>query len=170
MSPQQEPNYLGYQSPLFTPSPTHLQAQGVLIRGIAWLIDSVVLGIATTAVFVPTILGVHVAVPPSVFFNRAIISEVLGATTVYFVYFTVLEGRYGQTLGKFVSEIKVVREDGTQVGYRAAALRTILRVIDFLPLLYAMGALLIESSDKRQRLGDIVAHTIVISHVRYTSV
>ncbi|MGZ4932481.1 MAG: RDD family protein [Halobacteriota archaeon] len=171
-SSPQAANHLGYQSPSFVPAPTHLHAQGVLIRCIAWLIDSIVLGIATFAVFVLVTLGVFIAGSPSPALLNAspVWIEVLGALIVQFVYFTALEGRYGQTLGKFVSEIKVVNEDGSRVGYTAAALRTILRLIDFLPVLYGIGALLIWSSDKRQRLGDIVAHTIVISHVRYTSV
>ncbi len=169
---QQAANYLGYQSPPFVPTSTRLQGQGVLIRCIAWLIDSIVLGIVTSVVFVPVMLAAFVVdSSSSTFFNGSPLwIAVLGTLVLQFVYFTALEGRYGQTLGKFVSEIKVVNEDGSRVGYKAAALRTLLRLIDFLPILYAVGALLIWSSDKRQRLGDIVAHTIVISHVRYTSV
>ncbi len=144
----------------------------MLIRCIAWLIDSIVLGIVTFAVSVLVTLAASIAGSPlpALFNGSSVLIEALGALIVQFAYFTALEGTYGQTLGKFVSEIKVVNEDGSRVGYKAAALRTILRLIDFLPILYGVGALLIWSSDKRQRLGDIVAHTIVISHVRYTSV
>ncbi len=165
-------NYLGYQSPPFAPAPANLKVQGVFIRGIAWLLDSIVLGIVIAVVFMPVTLAVLVAGPSVIAsFNASPVwAAVVVTLIVQFAYFTVLEGRYGQTLGKFVSEIKVVNENGSRVGYKAAALRTILRPLDFLPVLYGVGVLLIWSSDKRQRLGDIVAHTIVISHVRYTSV
>ncbi len=171
-SRSQAANHLGYQSPPFALAPTPLQAQGVFIRCIAWLIDSIVLGVVTFAVFAPVTLVAFMAGSPLATLSSGspVWIEVLGALIVQFAYFTALEGRYGQTLGKLVSEIKVVNEDGSRVGYKAAALRTILRLIDFLPTLYGVGALLIWSSDKRQRLGDVVAHTIVISHVRYTSV
>ena len=87
---------------------------------------------------------------------------VLVSLAVFFVYFTLLEGRYGQTVGKMAVKIKVVREaDGSPINYEEAALRTILRLIDGL-LAYLVGAILIWSSDKKQRLGDRIAHTVVV--------
>ncbi len=80
---------------------------------------------------------------------------------VAFLYYTLLEGYSGQTLGKYWCKIKVVKEDGSKISYGDAAIRTILRVIDGL-FSYLIGALLIWTSDKRQRLGDRVAHTVVI--------
>ncbi len=152
------------------PAPASLKVQGALIRGIAWLVDSIILGVATSVALFVT-LPVFAAEP---FFSSLTVNSLswIGipeALLVQSVYFTALEGRYGQTLGKLVSETKVVNEDGSRVGYRAATLRTVLRLIDFLPIFYGVGAVLIWSSGKRQRLGDVVAHTIVISHVRYTS-
>lgn len=129
-SRSQAANHLGYQSPPFAPAPTPLQAQGLLIRCTAWPIDSIVLGIATFAVFVPVTPAAFTAgsALPTLFNGSPVWLEVLGALIVQFAYFTALEGSYGQTLGKLVSEIKVVNEDGFRVGYKAAALRTILRL------------------------------------------
>jgi uncharacterized RDD family membrane protein YckC len=59
-------------------------------------------------------------------------------------------------------KIRVVRAaDGSRIGYGEAAIRTILRIIDGI-FAYLIGAILIWSSDKKQRLGDRVAHTIVV--------
>jgi uncharacterized RDD family membrane protein YckC len=80
---------------------------------------------------------------------------------VWFLYYTLLEGRYGQTLGKWFVKIKVVKEDGTKISYGDAAVRTILRIIDAI-FDYLIGALLIWTSDKKQRLGDRIAHTVVV--------
>jgi uncharacterized RDD family membrane protein YckC len=76
----------------------------------------------------------------------------------------VLEGAYGQTVGKMAVKIKVLREDGSKIDYADSAARNILRPIDALPYVipYLLGAILIWSSDKRQRLGDRVAHTVVV--------
>jgi uncharacterized RDD family membrane protein YckC len=80
------------------------------------------------------------------------------------LYFIVLEGNYGQTVGKMAVRIKVVREDGTKIDYMDAVVRNVLRVIDLIPYFipYLLGAILIWTSDKKQRLGDRVAHTIVV--------
>jgi uncharacterized RDD family membrane protein YckC len=49
------------------------------------------------------------------------------ATAVGFVvcYTIVLEGHFGQTLGKYVMGLKVLKADGTKIGYREAILRNI---------------------------------------------
>jgi uncharacterized RDD family membrane protein YckC len=60
-----------------------------------------------------------------------------------------------------VTKIKVVREDGGQIDMNQALTRNILRIIDGL-FAYLIGAILIWRSDKKQRLGDNIAKTIVI--------
>ena len=61
-----------------------------------------------------------------------------------------------------IVKLRVVREaDGSPIGYGAAAVRTVLRIIDGI-FIYLIGAILIWTSDKKQRLGDRVAHTIVV--------
>ena len=59
----------------------------------------------------------------------------LGFLLITFGYYALLEGYVGQTLGKMLLGIKVVRESGGDVppGFVPAAIRTILRVIDVLP-------------------------------------
>jgi uncharacterized RDD family membrane protein YckC len=93
--------------------------------------------------------------------SAGITAAVVIAIIVWFLYYTLLEGRYGQTLGKWFVKVKVVKENGAPISYGDAAVRTILRIIDGL-FDYLVGALLIWTSDKRQRLGDRLAHTVVI--------
>jgi len=81
---------------------------------------------------------------------------------IFFLYFAVLEGYVGQTLGKKLLKIKVVKENGEACGFRPAFVRTILRIIDALPFLYIIGMILIARSDKKQRLGDSIAKTVVV--------
>src|SRR5674476_786148 len=81
---------------------------------------------------------------------------------IFLLYFILLEGAYGQTVGKMAVKIKVVQEDGTKIDYAGAAVRNILRVIDaiqfFIP--YLLGAILIWTSDRKQRVGDRACSTI----------
>jgi uncharacterized RDD family membrane protein YckC len=78
----------------------------------------------------------------------------------YYVFF---EGLRGQTPGKMLLGIKVVREDtGGVPGFAAATIRALLRIVDFGIIGPLLGFILVLISQKRQRLGDISARTLVI--------
>jgi uncharacterized RDD family membrane protein YckC len=81
---------------------------------------------------------------------------------VAFLYYILLEGLAGATVGKRLLKLKVVRENGLPCGIGPAIVRNILRIVDELPFLYIIGMILISRSDKKQRLGDRFAKTIVI--------
>jgi uncharacterized RDD family membrane protein YckC len=78
----------------------------------------------------------------------------------YDVLFEVLAG--GRTPGKRWSGLRVVRSGGQPVGFRASAIRNIVRIADFLPSAYLVGMTAILISRRNQRLGDIAADTLVI--------
>jgi uncharacterized RDD family membrane protein YckC len=78
------------------------------------------------------------------------------------VYYVLLEGYLGQTLGKRAAGITVVCEaTGLTPGVAAASVRTLLRLVDGL-FSYAVAFVVALGSDKRQRLGDMAAHTLVV--------
>jgi len=81
---------------------------------------------------------------------------------LWLIYFTYFEGTSGQTLGKKFAHVKVVKEDGSSCDFGSALVRSILRIIDSLPAIYILGIILIAATDKRQRLGDMLAKTIVV--------
>lgn len=68
----------------------------------------------------------------------------------------------GQTIGKRALGLQVRRDNGLPVGWRESALRNLLLVADFLPLLYASGLLSMLCDRHFRRLGDIVAGTQVV--------
>jgi uncharacterized RDD family membrane protein YckC len=75
----------------------------------------------------------------------------------YFVFFEVLWR--GQTPGKRLVKIRVIRDDGRSVGLLQATLRALLRPFDDI---LCLGIFLIIFSKTEKRLGDFVAGTIVI--------
>ena len=79
-----------------------------------------------------------------------------------FAYYILMEGYLGQTLGKMLLGIKVVREgsDGTP-GLKAAAIRTVLRIVDGF-FFYIVAFIAVLASHQNQRLGDMAAHTLVV--------
>jgi len=81
-----------------------------------------------------------------------------------FVYFIVMEAMQGATIGKMALGIRVVKLDGSPMSWGASIIRNLLRIVDHMPytIPYLLGALLIGTSPTRQRLGDRVAHTVVV--------
>jgi uncharacterized RDD family membrane protein YckC len=77
-------------------------------------------------------------------------------------YFVLLEGLFGDTLGKAIVGIRVTNLNGRPAGWRAVLIRNVLRVIDYLPGLYLVGALVARFSSRRQRVGDHAAGTLVV--------
>jgi uncharacterized RDD family membrane protein YckC len=77
-------------------------------------------------------------------------------------YYFACESGGGQTLGKRVMKLRVVRADGGEAGMREIAVRTVLRVVDGIAL-YLVGLIVMLASGKRrQRLGDMAGGTIVV--------
>ena len=80
-----------------------------------------------------------------------------------FGYFAVFEAVWrGRTPGKRLNGLRVVTEDGSPIGFRRAAIRNLIRIVDFLPMAYLIGMVSIGSSPRGQRLGDLAAGTVVV--------
>jgi uncharacterized RDD family membrane protein YckC len=78
------------------------------------------------------------------------------------LYYFALEAAIGQTVGKLLLGLRVVRTDGSRPSVAVIALRTLLRVVDWLPLLYLVGFIaMLVTGPRRQRLGDLAAKTNV---------
>ncbi|MET3026714.1 RDD family protein [Flavobacterium sp. UW10123] len=80
------------------------------------------------------------------------------------VYSLVLESVFeGQSLGKKLLKIKVVKIDGYQAGFGDYLIRWFFRVIDFFTFFGLPGLITVITSQKSQRLGDMAAGTAVIT-------
>jgi uncharacterized RDD family membrane protein YckC len=90
---------------------------------------------------------------------------VLVVFAIYWGYFVAFETLWsGQTPGKRIMRLRVVREDGRPVRFFEVFVRNLLRLaIDFQPLpSYAIGVVSIIFSERSKRVGDFVAGTVVI--------
>jgi uncharacterized RDD family membrane protein YckC len=80
--------------------------------------------------------------------------------SLMFLYFLILEKLTGKTLGKLIAKTKVVNSDGNKISWGQSFVRNIIRPIDG----FAIGIvaiIAIASSEKKQRLGDMLAKTYV---------
>jgi uncharacterized RDD family membrane protein YckC len=78
----------------------------------------------------------------------------------YPVAFEVLGG--GQTPGKRLLGLRVLRADGAPVGWSRSMVRSLLATVDFLPVGYAAGLVAMVLGRRCQRLGDLAAGTVVV--------
>ena len=78
----------------------------------------------------------------------------------YDITFEVLNS--GQTPGKRMNGLRVVRSAGQPVNFVTSTIRNVLRLVDWLPATYAVGVLAILVTARNQRLGDLAAGTIVV--------
>lgn len=91
-----------------------------------------------------------------------------GSTLLYFAivlaYYVVCEGTNGQTLGKRLLRIRVVSQDGGRASWGQVLGRNLLRIVDVLPVVYIVGliTILATGEGRRQRVGDLAAHTLVV--------
>lgn len=81
-------------------------------------------------------------------------------------WFVAWETIRGDTPGKRAFGLRVVTTNGRPIGFAQAALRNILRAADLLPSGYLAGVVAMAISPRFQRIGDLVAGTLVISELR----
>jgi uncharacterized RDD family membrane protein YckC len=76
----------------------------------------------------------------------------------------------GRTVGKMLLKMRVVKVDGSPVHWSNYLVRWLLRLVDIWLFVGSIGILTILFSEKRQRLGDAAAGTVVISTKNKTTV
>jgi uncharacterized RDD family membrane protein YckC len=79
-------------------------------------------------------------------------------------YFAFFEWAWsGQTPGKRWLKLRVLREDGRPITFWEAAVRNLLRTLDMMPApFYSIGLISVFSTTRDQRIGDMVAGTVVV--------
>jgi uncharacterized RDD family membrane protein YckC len=141
---------------------------GAIHRILAVIIDHIILAVVTIIIAIPLGLSSMVfsmARPdPFAMAANAVSWIAFGivAVIIWILYFPYFESRSGQTPGKRVMGIKVTKENGKALTFGDALIRTVFRIIDFLPVAYIIGLIVILVSQKKQRIGDMAAKTIVV--------
>jgi len=121
---------------------------GIGIRGVAAAIDSI-------AWFGLLFVAVYAVALPTGQLN-------VTATGLGTAYQTILEWRFGRTVGKYLVKIRVAKGDSSPVSLRAALVRNVVRLVDWVPLFYLVGILAMVVSDRDRRLGDRLGNTVVV--------
>ena len=138
---------------------------GIGTRGAAALIDLVIMLLITGALWyaaasVPKLIPGLRSAGRSGLLNATVI---IGQFLILYGYFVAFEALWdGQTPGKRLLGLRVVRNGGGGVDVGSSAARNLIRFVDFLPFGYFTGMITIIANPRNQRLGDLVAGTIVV--------
>lgn len=120
----------------------------------AYFIDGIIIGVITT------IISVIASILALINVYIAIVGSLL-AIIISIVYFVGFWAWLGQTPGKIALGVKVVKLDGSPIGFGVALLRYIGYIISTI-ILY-IGFLMIAFHGQKRGLHDLIAGTIVIS-------
>jgi uncharacterized RDD family membrane protein YckC len=138
---------------------------GIGSRGGAAMIDTLIQSVVLLLVFVA---GAGAGAAASFVSGRfaevlLIVILALGAFVITALYFMVFEIVWnGQTPGKRVLGIRVIRESGYPIRPADSVIRNVVRVVDWLPLFYGIGVLVMLFNKRSRRLGDFAAGTLVV--------
>lgn len=122
----------------------------VALRWVASVIDLIFLG---------SLSGIFMVLNPD---SNVHISLILLIVALYYI---VLEGLTGYTLGKVITRIKVVNNEGYAPGLIKSLIRSALRLIEVNPFFFGgiIAGIVCLSTARRQRIGDLAAGTFVIT-------
>lgn len=82
----------------------------------------------------------------------------------YYIVFEITTN--GQSPGKRVLGLRVIKEGGYPISFADSAIRNLVRVVDFLPICYGAGLFVMLINKDWQRLGDLAAGTLVVKTSR----
>ncbi len=147
-----------------------IEVKGFLIRMLAYLLDLVVLvlinylaeAIFSVVIFLPLAALLEAGGRTyTVGSDLPLLARLSLALVLSILYTAAMEAAFGATVGKLLLGLRVVNYEGRLCSLGQALLRGVLRLAD--GLIFGAVAYLQMKSPLRQRLGDRVARTLVVS-------
>jgi uncharacterized RDD family membrane protein YckC len=149
-----------------TPEQTSLDfpLAGIGSRFLAIAADTAIQALVAALLVIVLVLaapGISLIPRPALQWSFALL--LLVAFAVYAGYFAFFEAVWnGQTPGKRYAQLRVMKEDGRPISVYDAIARNLLRAVDSLPFAYGVGMISVLFTGNNQRLGDLVAGTVVV--------
>ncbi len=134
---------------------------GIGSRFMAALVDTTLIVLLQLAVFVPLLLFTRIL-------DESGWSALFGVAL--FISFVMLWGYYiffeafwnGQTPGKRWVGLRVLQLSGLPMTFSEVVIRNLVRIVDFLPVAYGVGLIVMFFQRQSRRLGDLAAGTVVV--------
>lgn len=131
-------------------------------RLIAYFLDTVIYLVAVSLLttFFSMVLGNVIVNSIGVWFFTFLGFFVIACWILYHLLMEVFNR--GQTIGKKVMSIQVIRADGQEPAFSDNLIRAIFMIVDSMLSMGVVASILIVSSEKKQRFGDMAANTTVV--------
>lgn len=140
---------------------------GIGSRFVAILLDKILLFVVCVVLFIAALLFFGSLARMGDRLDNASNWFIAGLVLIVFLitwgYFALFEAFWnGQTPGKRVMKLRVIKDSGRQITFFESLARNLLRFIDYMPGLYLVGVITMICNKRNKRLGDFVAGTIVV--------
>ena len=156
---------------VLTPERVSLQYDiaGIGSRGAAAIVDTVIQSVVLIVIFVALMAGLAASSAflslgggpgAGTLFLALFVLALFVVADGYFMLFEILWN--GQTPGKRMVGIRVIRENGYPLRPIDAVIRNLVRMVDWLPGAYGIGVLTVLLNKRSKRLGDFASGTIVV--------
>jgi uncharacterized RDD family membrane protein YckC len=159
-----------------------LRRAGFWPRLAAFIIDNIILGVTIGLMSAPMLIMMlilnvpfsdsstdyswmtNTSIPVLVMFFALAFVTIVSDCIVGIGYYIVLEGHFGYTIGKYLLGLRVLKTDGTKIGYKESFLRNLSKYINNLIIIDTLIMLIFFNKEK-QRGFDKIANTMVV-HAR----
>lgn len=140
---------------------------GIGSRFLAALVDTALIVLLQMVVIGTVLLVANLTLEDGVFVSQ-MASWIIAISGIisfiffwgYYIFFEILWN--GQSPGKRWVGLRVIRVDGTPITVSESVIRSLVRIIDFLPLAYGVGVVTMFINENSRRVGDFAAGTIVV--------
>ena len=140
-------------------------------RFFAWVIDFIIVSIISTSIIFTSFGTIDYEFEEDVFWAES--TQYIPTSILFFVYWTILEYKTGQTIGKKILNLKVVNIDGKKPDLKGIMISSFGKSF-LLPIDVLLGWFL--SNEKRQRIFNKLGDTLImkikesdnISDITYT--
>jgi uncharacterized RDD family membrane protein YckC len=136
---------------------------GIGSRGAAAIVDSLIQSVGLLVVFLGGVGALQAGVASRVPMTIMLVVVPLAGFIITSGYFILFETVWnGQTPGKRLVGLRVIRESGYPIRPVDAVIRNLVRLVDWLPFFYGVGVLVMLLNRRSKRLGDFASGTIVV--------
>ena len=126
-------------------------------RFLAWLIDFIIVSIISTAVILASFGTVDYEFEEDIFWAES--TQYVPTSILFFVYWTILEYKTGQTIGKKILNLKIVNVYGKKPDLKGIMISSFGKSF-LLPIDVVLGWFL--TNDKRQRVFNKLGDTLIV--------
>jgi len=131
-------------------------------RFVAWLIDFIIISVISTSIIFASYGTMYYEFEDEGFWGES--SQYIPTSIIFFVYWTILEYKTSQTIGKKILNLKTVNISGDRVNLKGILISSFGKSF-LLPIDVILGWIL--TNEKRQRVFNKLGDTVVVKIKNY---